>query len=99
MYEWFGFIINRLLPFPCVEKKVFIDNVKHEPMPLSNFMRYLPLLTELVENESADKLSNKFAIVFDIWLSRSARCTTVFAVHTSSSPFGLHSLTHFFTFE
>lgn len=87
-FGWFDLIINALLPFSFVEKKVVREHVKHDPMSLSTFMRYLPLLTELVENKIADLLPPKIALVFDGWTAGTTHYFAVFASFPSDSNLG-----------
>ena len=65
LYGWFDLIINGMLPFSAVEKSIFRTHVKHKPVSLSSFMRYLPRLTESVERKITQLLTSKFAVIFD----------------------------------
>lgn len=79
-FGWYDFIINALLPFSFVQKPIIRDHVKYMPMALSTFMRYLPRLTQVVEEKvAARRLPQQFAIVLDGWTSGSTQFLAVFA--------------------
>lgn len=51
IYSWFDFVITALKPFSFLENKVFRRHIKHEPISISNFMRYMPRVVEVVEEK------------------------------------------------
>ena len=79
LFGWIDFIVNALLPFSFVEKPIIRDHVKYKPTSLSTFMRYLSLLTEVVEQKIARLLPEKIALVFDGWTSGTSHYLAVFA--------------------
>eukprot|EP00171_Calliarthron_tuberculosum_P003101 IDg3101t1 len=79
LYGWLDFIINGLLPFSFVEKRLIRKHVKHDPPSLNTFMKYLGLLTKLVERKVSDLLPDNIALVFDGWTADSTHYLAVFA--------------------
>ena len=88
IYGWMGLIINGLLPFSAAESKVFRRNVKHDAPCLETFMKYMSLLTEVVENKISSFLPLKFTLVFDGWSHNSTHYLAVFASYPAPTEKG-----------
>ena len=88
MYGWFNLVMSELLPFSVVEKRAYRESVKFQPVSLSSFMRYLPRITEAVENKIAQELPDKISLILDGWTSYSTHYTPTFAAYPSSNTNG-----------
>ena len=64
---------------------MFRENIRHGPISLSTFMRYLPRITTLVETKISRELPNKFSLVFDGWSSYATHFISIFASYSCSS--------------
>lgn len=64
---------------------MFHHHVKHKPISLSTYMRYLPRLAEKVEQKVGNILPTKFALGFDGWTPSSTHYLLLFASFPSNN--------------
>ena len=60
-------VVNVLLPFTFVQKKVIGMHVKHDNINRETFMKYLIQLTKQVEMKVSNLLPEKFTLLFYGW--------------------------------
>ena len=84
-------IINRLLLYSFLEKRNIQKHVKHEPPSLNTFMKFLRVLTELVEQNLSRILPDRIALILDGWTTDSVHYLGVFAAFPMSNNFGYES--------
>lgn len=87
-YGWLDLIINELLPFSFVEKPIARKHIKHDPICLNTFMKYMKKLTVHVEHRLSNILPEKFALVFDGWSAGQTHFVGIFASFPDSSENG-----------
>lgn len=95
LYGWLDLVINGLLPFSFVEKQIVRTHVKHEPISLTTFMKYMTLLTAQVEQKISLLLPDTLALVFDGWTTDATHYLAVFATFPieGSDSYGTRLLT------
>jgi len=67
VYGWLRWILTASLPFETVSKEIFRDYTTLSPIAKNTFMKYMELLTKVLEKKISKILPDKFAIVFDGW--------------------------------
>ena len=88
IYSWIDSVINGLLPFTIFEKPVGQPAVKYKPITQKTLMKYIHLLTELVEEIIQKKLPSKFALIHDGWTANQTHYVGMFATFPSSNEIG-----------
>ena len=75
-------IVEGLLPFSFCENDRARQFMKYGPISRNTLMKYMGLLTTVVEKKIADKLPDKFALVFDGWSSCDSNHLLLFLQHS-----------------
>lgn len=61
------FVVNNLLQFDCVQNREMKSHIKYEPHSPKTLMKYVDLITRIMERKISNILPKKFAIVFRGW--------------------------------
>eukprot|EP00171_Calliarthron_tuberculosum_P005611 IDg5611t1 len=66
-YGWIRFVTSALLPFSVVENDTYQRQSKYRSVSRPTLMKYMFLLTNLVEGKIRELLPKCFALAFDGW--------------------------------
>lgn len=89
-HAWIEAVVLCLQPFSFVENRIMRKHFNHENISVDSLMKYMHLLTKLVESHIGTMLPDKFCVVFDGWAGGDTHYVAVFATFTSNMPFGFN---------
>lgn len=92
-WGWLDWVARDLHPFAFVEKEGTLKHGGLSGICVDTFMKYLSLLTKVVESKIAILLPDKFALVFDGWSNGTRHYVAIFAsIPDAESKLGYKSL-------
>ena len=79
LYGWVDLVVNGFLPFNTVEQNLYRKHIRHQPVSLETFMKYMNELAVHVEKKISHLLPKRMALIFDGWSTGSTHYLAVFA--------------------